>query len=95
MSSNNSEINSQEYVDLCNQLKELNDKREKEVIEIKQQLLEFKKFAITCYGLIRIITVLIEESIGDLQINSICDAFRSFCSQFIDENILSFTDNHY
>lgn len=90
-----SEINSQEYVDLCNQLKTINDKREKEVIEIKQQLLEFKKFAITCYGLSRIITSLIEEATADLQINSICDSFRNFASEFIDENILAFTENHF
>ncbi len=95
MSSNNSEINSQQYVDLCNQLKTMNEKREKEVIEIKQQLLTYKKFAITCYGLSRIIGNLIEEITDNLQINSIIDCFRSFCSEFVDENILSFTENHY
>ncbi len=95
MSSNNSEINSQEYVELCDQLKTMNEKREREVIEIKQQLLTYKKFAITCYGLSRIIGNLIEEATADLQINSICDCFRSFCSEFIDQQILSFTENHY
>ena len=95
MSSNNSEINSQEYVLLCDQLKTMNEKREREVIEIKQQLLTYKKFAITCYGLIRIIGNLIEEITDNLQINSIIDCFRTFASEFIDENILSFTENHY
>ena len=95
MSSNNSEINSQEYVLLCNQLKEINEKREREVIEIKQQLLTYKKFAITCYGLSRIIAGLIEEITDNLQINSICDCLRSFASEFVDENILSFTENHF
>ena len=64
MSSNNSEINSQEYVELCEQLKTMNEKREREVIEIKQQLLTYKKFAITCYGLSRIIAGLIEEAVS-------------------------------
>tara|TARA_S200002703_G_scaffold55273_1_gene47919 strand:+ start:3499 stop:3786 length:288 start_codon:yes stop_codon:yes gene_type:complete len=95
MSSNNSEINSQEYVLLCDQLKTMNEKREKEVLEIKQQLLTYKKFAITCYGLTRIIANLIEEITDNLQINSIIDCFRNFASEFIDEQILSFTENHY
>ena len=95
MFSNNSEINSQEYVLLCDQLKTMNEEREREVIEIKQQLLTYKKFAITCYGLSRIIAGLIEEITDNLQINSICDCLRSFASEFVDENILSFTENHF
>ena len=43
------------YLDAMNQLKEMNDEREKELKEVKTELKEFKKELISTYGVVRLL----------------------------------------
>ena len=58
-------------LDAMNQLKEMNDKREKELDKVKDELNEYKKEMITAYGVIRLIDMMYKDT--DEQIPEIKD----------------------
>jgi len=82
---------SQMYLEAMEQLKELNEKREKENEKIKETLLEFKKQMISCYGIVRLIDMMYQD-IGDLRVNEITiliESLRDYLSQFAENNLIS------
>ncbi len=86
-------MNEGEYLDLCNQLKELNDERDKETKEMKEKLNQYKKELITIYGFIRQISNMIDPNEMEMEISILIEILRSKCSELIEEEILQYTKN--
>jgi hypothetical protein len=82
------------YLDAMNQLKEMNDEREKELKEVKTELKEFKKELISTYGVVRLLDMIYsdqcEEPIQEVSI--LIETLREFLSQFVDEKVIG--ENH-
>lgn len=88
------EINSQEYLEMCNQLQDILKKNEDTTKKAEEKLLEYKKFAITTYGVARMISQLMDNSeLGiDAEIMILIDSLRSYSSQFTEDNIIRWTE---
>jgi hypothetical protein len=87
-----SEINSQEYLDMCSQLQGILKENERKKEQAEEKLLEYQKFAITAYGVSRMISELIDNSecVIDMEIQVMVDTLRSYSSQFTEENIIRY-----
>lgn len=86
--------NEQEYLDMTNHLKDLYDKKDKELEKVKELNLDLKKIVMTCYGSIRLLdqnfhNLLLDDSCNQLIIESL----RSFLSDFVEYNILNIQDH--
>ena len=72
------------YLDAMNQLKDMNEVREKEL----------KKEMISTYGVVRLLDMIysdqVEEPIAEVSI--LIETLREFLGQFVEENIIG--DNH-
>lgn len=82
-----SEMSDGMVLDAMNQLRDMNEKREKEMREIKNELCDYKKEAITAYGVIRLIDMIYkdqEEQIPEL--NVLIETLRDYLSQFAEEH---------
>ena len=73
-----------EYLELCDQLKEKYDLMEKENEKIKQQQETLLKELISCYGMIRIIDNLTEQSFIDAHVKTMIEILRSHLSDIFD-----------
>ena len=82
------------YLDAMNQLKDMNEVREKELKKVKTELKEFKKELISTYGVVRLLDMIYsdqaEEPIAEVSI--LIETLREFLGQFVEENIIG--DNH-
>ena len=89
-----SEITSQEYLDMCSQLQGILKENEEKKEKAENKLLEYKKFAITTYGVARMISNLMDESelCIDSEIMILIDSLRSYSSQFTEENIIKWSE---
>jgi len=87
-----SEINSNDYLELCNQLKDLNDKRDEEEKKIKIKLLELIKSIITIYGLTRLISNLINPLEVEAEVYLLIETLRSYLSNMIENELLKLTE---
>lgn len=89
-----SEITSQEYLDMCSQLQGILKQNEEQKEKAESKLLEYKKFAITTYGVARMISNLMDESeiCIDSEIMILIDSLRSYSSQFTEENIIKWSE---
>ncbi len=89
-----SEITSQEYLDMCSQLQGILKENEEQKEKAESKLLEYKKFAITTYGVARMISNLMDESelCIDSEIMVLIDSLRSYSSQFTEENIIKWSE---
>ena len=88
----NNEMSEGMYLDAMNQLKELNEKREKENEKNKEKLIELKKELITCYGIVRLLDNLNENNPLDdspVEVKIVIETLRDYLSQFVELNILS------
>lgn len=81
-------MNENQYLELCNQLKEINESRDKEMKKIINESVEIKKKLITCYGLVRLVSNLIHSSEIDAEPYILLDVLRGMLSEFIEEDIL-------
>ena len=88
-----SEINSQEYLDMCSQLQGILKINEEKTRKAEEKLMEYKKFAITTYGVSRMISDLMDNSecVIDMEIQVMVDALRSYASQFTEDNIIRYS----
>ncbi len=86
-------MNDGEYLDLCNQLKELNDVRDEENAEVKGKLNEYKKELLTIYGFIRQISNMIDPNEIDAEIYMLVEILRGKVSELVEEEILQYTKN--
>ncbi len=82
-------MNEGEYLELCNQFKELNDKRDNENKKIKEREMLLKKEIISIYGLVRVISDLIDPSEIDVEINMLIDLVRGRLSEMVENHILN------
>jgi cellobiose phosphorylase len=77
------------YLDAMNQLKEMNEKREKETEKHKQELLNLKKELISAYGIVRLIDMMYsdaDEPIGEISL--LIETLREYLSQFVENKII-------
>lgn len=82
------------YLDAMNQLKEMNEEREKENKKHKDELMALKKELISAYGIVRVLDNIyenhpIEEPVIEVKI--IIETLREYLSQFVEDNILMHT----
>ena len=69
-----------EYLEMCNQLKEEFDKKDKELQELQKKYNEILKSFLSCYGFIRILDNADEEDK-----NGLIEILRGYCSQRLEE----------
>tara|TARA_A100001391_G_C4832478_1_gene214574 strand:+ start:90 stop:344 length:255 start_codon:yes stop_codon:yes gene_type:complete len=75
-------------LDAMNQLKEMNEKREKELEDMKEELSEYKKEMITAYGVIRLIDMIYKDTPDQIpEINVLVETLREYLSQFAEEHL--------
>lgn len=77
------------YLEAMNQLKEMNEKREKETEKHKQELISLKKELISAYGIVRLIDMMYsdaEEPIGEISL--LIETLREYLSQFVENKII-------
>ena len=82
------------YLDAMNQLKEMNDEREKELKEVKTELKEFKKELISTYGVVRLLDMIYADQCDEpiQEVSILIETLREFLSQFVDEKVIG--ENH-
>lgn len=69
-----------EYLELCNQLKNEFDSKDKELNELKEKYNEVFKCFLSVYGFIRII-----DNCDEMERDSYIETLRSYCSERFDE----------
>ena len=75
-------------LDAMNQLKEMNDERERELNNVKEELNEYKKEMITAYGVIRLIDMIYKDTPEQIpEINILVETLREYLSQFAEEHL--------
>tara|TARA_R110001632_G_scaffold92849_3_gene198114 strand:+ start:1249 stop:1515 length:267 start_codon:yes stop_codon:yes gene_type:complete len=83
------------YLEAMNQLKEMNDIREKENKRHKTELIALKKELISAYGIVRVLDNIYENSFASdepaIEVKIIIETLREYLSQFVEENILNIT----
>ena len=80
----------QEYLELCEQLKNTYEEKEQELNKLKQQNQELKKSLISCYGFIRVMDYIVDEDDVSLELRTLIDVFRGYLSDMYDDLYLSF-----
>jgi len=88
------ELTSQEYLDMCSQLQDILKKNEEKTEKAEEKLLEYKKFAITTYGVARMVSQLMDNSEQpvDIEVMILVDSLRSYASQFTEDNIIRWSE---
>ena len=77
------------YLEAMNQLKEEYEKNESLIEKAKNNLTEYKKDLITCYGMIRLIdNVLEEDNYDEHPVKIMIEVLRSFLSEKIEPLLL-------
>ena len=82
------------YLDAMNQLKEMNDEREKELKKAQNELKEFKKELISTYGVVRLLDMIYSDQCDEpiVEVSVLIETLREFLSQFVDEKVIG--ENH-
>ena len=80
--------NENDYLELCDHLKELNEKRDSREKEIETELVNYKKDIMTIYGLIRTISNTLEPENYDAEVYVLVDVLRGYVSEIIEAHIL-------
>ena len=89
MSETTTPINDGMYLDAMNQLKELNDKREKESEKQKRELTDLKKELISAYGIVRLIDMMYSDADEPInEISILIETLREYLSQFVENKII-------
>jgi len=90
---NEKEITDGEVYDMAEHLKELYDKKEKELEKIKEENLDLKKVIMSCYGTIRLLDQQWNNILLDRDTNNyILEALRSYLSNVVEYEILHVED---
>jgi|TARA_R110001592_G_scaffold313428_1_gene588822 hypothetical protein len=81
--------NENDYLEMTNHLKSIYDIKEKELSNVKEDNLDFKKVIMSCYGCIRLLdqnyhNILLDDSCNQLIIESL----RSYLSDVVEYKIL-------
>jgi len=81
-------INEKQYLDMSNHLKELYDKKEKELEKLKEENTNLKKTIMSCYGSVRLLDIQFSNLLLEETFPVIIESLRSFLSEYIDHEIL-------
>ena len=83
------------YLELCDQLKQMNDKREKEQRDLQKQLLKCKHMILSAYGIIRSADELINIC-NDMPYEPmlLIDVLRQQLETFVNKDILKIKCDH-
>jgi hypothetical protein len=73
-----------QYLELCNDLQEKFNEKERELQRVKEQSNMLKKTFLSIYGFIRIVN---SSNLDEGEIDSLLDILRSYCSDIYDEII--------
>tara|TARA_R110001592_G_scaffold121477_1_gene327111 strand:+ start:417 stop:749 length:333 start_codon:yes stop_codon:yes gene_type:complete len=77
------------YLDAMNQLKEINDKREKESNKQKEELMELRKELLSAYGIVRLIDMMYHDAQEPIsEISVLIETLREYLSQFVEAKII-------
>ena len=83
------EMTDKEVYDMGEHLKELYDKKEKELEKFKEENLQLKKVILSCYGVVRLLDQQSNNILLDPETNSyMVEALRSYLSTFVEYEIL-------
>jgi len=83
------EMNEGMYLDAMNQLKEINEKRDKEYEKLKEENVEIKKELISCFGVVRMIDMMYADTEEPLlEIGILIESLREYLSQYTERNII-------
>jgi len=85
------ELNSNDYLQLCDQLKEMNDKREKSEAIMKKKILLYQKHFMSIYGFIRHISDLMDPHEVEGEVYMLIEMLRGLCSDIVEDEILVHT----
>jgi len=87
-------MNDGKYLELCNQLKELNDKRDITERNLKKKLYEYKHIILSAYGLVRSADEIMNVS-HDIPYEAalVIDVARQQLREFVDTAILKIPIN--
>ncbi len=82
------------YLDAMNQLKDMNDEREKELKKVKNELKEFKKELISTYGVVRLLDMIYSDQCDEpiAEVSILIETLREYLGQFVEEKLIG--DNH-
>ena len=77
------------YLDAMNQLKEMNDKREKESIKKNEELMELRKELLSAYGIVRLIDMMYHDAGEPItEISLLIETLTEYLSQFVESKII-------
>jgi peroxiredoxin family protein len=83
------EMNEGMYLEAMNQLKEINEKRDKEYEKLKEENLDIKKELISCYGVVRMIDMMYSDTEEPvLEIGILIESLREYLSQYTENKII-------
>jgi len=83
------EMNEGMYLDAMNQLKEMNEKRDKAFKKLEEENMDIKKELISCYGVVRMIDMMyndVPEPVGEISL--LIESLREYLSQYTEHNII-------
>jgi len=88
------DMNDGKYLELCNQLKEINDKRDIEERKLKRKLYDYTHVILSAYGIIRSADEIM-NTVHDIPYEAalIVDVARQQLREFIDDEILKLPKN--
>jgi len=88
-------MNDGAYLELCDQLKSMNDKREKEQRQLQKQLLKYQHMILSAYGIIRSADELINIC-NDMPYEPmlLIDVLRQQLESFVNKDILKVKCEH-
>lgn len=88
------DMNDGKYLELCNQLKEMNDKRDIEERKLKRKLYDYKHVLLSAYGIIRSADEIM-NTVHDIPYEAalVIDVARQQLREFIDDEILKIPKN--
>lgn len=90
---NKESMSDNDYLDLVNQLKEINERRDKNEKKMREKLLEYHKHFLSIYGFIRHIS----DNVNPFQHEDTNDSYflidilRNMVSEIVHDEILKFT----
>ena len=82
-----------DYLDLVNQLKEINERRDKNEKKLRQKLMDYQKNMMSIYGMIRYISNNINQFDTENRDDSffLIDILRGMVSEIIEKDFIKFT----
>ena len=88
------DMNEGKYLELCNQLKEMNDKRDITERKMKKKLYEYKHIILSAYGMIRSADEIMNVT-HDIPYEAalVIDVARQQLREFVDSEILKIPKN--